>query len=318
MRLVSVVIPCYNAGSWLREAIDSCLAQTYPNLEIIVVDDGSSDDSLSIAQSYGSKIVVSSGPNKGECAARNRGFALSHGDFVQFLDADDYLLPEKIGRQVSCLEAEGGDVIYGDWRIQHHFPDGTTRLSQVYQPGHFDDPVLAVLNGWNLISTGPLHRREIVERSGGWDERFHNVTDTVFLFSEIMAGAVLRYQPGCLWIYRRYGNVTVSTADPAHRLHYHGRFLETIEETLEARGMLSGVYREALAQFYYRQARSYYGNDPVAYRLWREKSRSLVPGLVPLGSPAFNVLSKYVGVSVAERMTFFKRSIEARIPGRRV
>lgn len=124
MSLVSIVIPCYNAGRWLREAIDSCLGQTYPNLEIIVVDDGSTDDSLSIARSYGSDIVVSTGPNKGESGARNKGFSLSHGDFIQFLDADDYLLPEKIERQVALLETEGGDTVYGDWQFRYHFPDG--------------------------------------------------------------------------------------------------------------------------------------------------------------------------------------------------
>jgi glycosyltransferase involved in cell wall biosynthesis len=315
MSLVSVVIPCYNAGRWLREAIDSCLAQTYSTLEIIVVDDGSTDDSLSIARSYGRDVVIMTGLNKGESGARNKGFSRARGEFIQFMDADDYLLRDKIERQVTYLETEGGDVVYGDWRIQYHLPNGSTRLGPVYQPGHFDDPVLAVLNGWSLIPIGMLHRRKIVEQSGGWDERFHIVTDTAFLLSEIMAGADLRYQPGCFSIYRRYGNVTVSTADPARRLHYQGCFLEDIERKLEARGWLTNAYREALAQFYYRQARSYYGRDPAAYALWREKSRLLVPGLVPIGSSAYNVLRQCLGVAAAERLTYFKRSIGARIQG---
>jgi glycosyltransferase involved in cell wall biosynthesis len=314
MNLVSIVIPCYNAGRWLREAIDSCLTQTYSNLEVIVVDDGSTDDSLSIARTYGSDIVVTTGPNRGESGARNKGFSLSHGDYIQFLDADDYLLPEKIERQVEYLETEGGDVVYGDWQIRFHLPDGSTRLGEIWTPGRYDDPVLAVLNGWNLIPLGMLHRREIVERVGGWDESLHITEDTAFLFSEIMTGADLRYQPGCFSVYRRYGNVTLSTADPARRLHYLGRSLGIMEKTLEARGLLQGPYREALAQFYYRHARAYYGIDPGAYRHWRERSLSLEPHLVPRGSMAYNLLRRCCGVAVAERLTYTKRSIESRIP----
>ena len=101
--VVSIIIPCFNAGRWLREAIDNCLAQTYRGVEINVVDDGSTDDSLTIIQSYGDKIRYESGPNQGGSHARNRGFALSHGDYIQYLDADDFLLPEKIEEQcVSC------------------------------------------------------------------------------------------------------------------------------------------------------------------------------------------------------------------------
>ncbi len=316
MSVVSVVIPCYNAGKWLRAAIDSCLAQTYSNLEIIVVDDGSTDDSLLIAQSYGGDVTIVSGPNRGGSRARNRGFALSHGEYIQFLDADDYLLPAKIERQVTYLETYGGDVVYGDWRIQHHLPNGSTRLGPVYHPGHLDDPVLAVLSGWSLIPIGILHRREIVERSGGWDESLRVAEDTAFLFSLVMAGADLRYQPGCFSIYRRYGNVTVSTADPTRRLYYQGCLLEEIQQKFEARGWLTGTYREALAQFYYRQARSYYGSDPATYELWRAKSYSLDPNLVPLGSSAYNVLRRCLGVAAAERLTYLKRSVEGRIQSR--
>lgn len=315
MSLVSVIIPCYNAGRWLREAIESCLAQTYANLEIIVVDDGSTDDSLSIAQSYGSDIVVSTGPNKGESGARNQGFALSQGDFIQFLDADDYLLPEKIERQVAYLETAGGDVVYGDWRIQHHLLNGSIRLGPVYRPGTFDDRVMAMLNGWNLIPIGMLHRREILNRSGGWDERLHIVTDTAFLFSEVMAGADMRYQPGCFSIYRKYGNVTVSSADPGRRLRYQGQFIESMEEQLAKRGLVTGAYREALAQFYYRQARSYYGVEPARYEQWKDRAFSLAPDLVPVGSPAYNVLRQCLGVAAAERLTYYKRRIEGRMKG---
>src|SRR5262245_30502130 len=94
--LVSVVMPCYNARRWVAKAIDSCLAQTYPNIEVVVVDDGSTDGSVEILEQFGSRILLEKGPNRGACHARNRGIELSRGAYLQFLDADDVSLPEKI------------------------------------------------------------------------------------------------------------------------------------------------------------------------------------------------------------------------------
>src|SRR5438309_4900890 len=98
--LVSVVVPNYNYGRYVREAVDSVLGQTYPAVEVIVVDDGSSDDSLSVLQSYGSKIKLVVQPNGGVHKARNRGIEESKGEFVAFLDADDVWEPTKLERQV--------------------------------------------------------------------------------------------------------------------------------------------------------------------------------------------------------------------------
>jgi len=90
---LSVVIPCYNAEKWIARAIESVLVQDGPNLEIMVVDDGSTDGSLEIITSFGDRIRWVSGGNHGASAARNRGLSLSASDYVLFLDADDYLVP---------------------------------------------------------------------------------------------------------------------------------------------------------------------------------------------------------------------------------
>ena len=130
-KLVSIVIPCFNTEPWLNEAIDSCLSQSYPSIEIIVIDDGSTDGSLDIIKSYSDRIIWETGPNQGGNHARNRGFALSKGDYVQFLDADDYLLPQKLEKQVQFLKTTGADVVYGDWRHQYHLKDGEVTLDDI-------------------------------------------------------------------------------------------------------------------------------------------------------------------------------------------
>src|SRR4051812_13046945 len=98
---ISVVIPCYNGALYLRETLESALAQNYAPLEILVVDDGSEDDSAAIAESCGAPVRVIRQPNQGESVARNRGIDEARGDWVAFLDADDLWEPEKLERQVA-------------------------------------------------------------------------------------------------------------------------------------------------------------------------------------------------------------------------
>ncbi len=101
---VSVVIPCYNAARFLRETLDSVLNQTHAPLEVLVIDDGSTDESAAIAQSYGPPIRVICQPNQGESVARNRGIEEARGEWIAYLDADDLWLPEKLERQLAAAQ----------------------------------------------------------------------------------------------------------------------------------------------------------------------------------------------------------------------
>lgn len=108
---ISVVIPCYNAAPFLRETLDSVLNQTRPAMEVIVVDDGSTDDSAAIAESYGPPVRVICQENQGESVARNRGMDEAQGDWIALLDADDRWLPHKLERQLDALRAAGEGVV---------------------------------------------------------------------------------------------------------------------------------------------------------------------------------------------------------------
>lgn len=103
---ISIVIPNYNYAKYLQNAIDSVLAQTYKNTEIIVVDDGSNDDSHNILISYGNKIVIIRQKNQGVSVARNNGVLKSTGEYVAFLDADDLWLPQKLEKQLTLLRSD--------------------------------------------------------------------------------------------------------------------------------------------------------------------------------------------------------------------
>jgi len=103
--LVSILVPAYNAQEWIAETLQSAVAQTWPRKEIIIVDDGSSDQTMTIAKQFESDDVrVVRQENQGAAAARNHAFSLSQGEYIQWLDADDLLAPDKIEKQIEVLD----------------------------------------------------------------------------------------------------------------------------------------------------------------------------------------------------------------------
>ena len=108
---VTVVIPVYNGGRYLRESIDSVLAQTFHDYEIVCVDDGSTDDSPVLLQEYGQRLRVVRQENSGQSAARNVGVKLARGEYIAFLDQDDVWYPSKVQNQVAVLDAEPDVVL---------------------------------------------------------------------------------------------------------------------------------------------------------------------------------------------------------------
>lgn len=165
--LVSVIIPTYNRPHLVKEAIDSVLAQTYPHIECIVVDDGSTDSTPELLKGYGERIVNIRKVNGGGTAARNTGIDAARGEFLNFLDHDDVFLPTKIARQLEIMQQrpEVGLVHCGYYRmdkdakyidIVNYLPEGDVR------------PV--IVKGCFCWSGAPLVRRECIDRVGKFDE----------------------------------------------------------------------------------------------------------------------------------------------------
>src|SRR2546428_12180148 len=110
--LVSILIPAFDAQEWIADTIKSAVGQTWPRKEIIVVDDGSRDQTVSIARQFASKeISVVAQANQGAAAARNQAFSICQGDYIQWLDADDLLAPDKIARQMDAVEHGAGELL---------------------------------------------------------------------------------------------------------------------------------------------------------------------------------------------------------------
>ena len=118
MTVISIIIPAHNAVAYIHEALDSVLNQTYPDIEIIVVNDGSTDETESVVQEYvarfPNKVRLYSQKNKGQASARNVGIRNSYGAYIAFLDADDTWMSEKLEQQMRILKMSGADICYAN------------------------------------------------------------------------------------------------------------------------------------------------------------------------------------------------------------
>ena len=174
--LISVIIPTYNKSQYLKEAIESVLNQTYKNIEIIIVDDGSTDNTEKIARSFqGTRIIYFFQKNKGPAGARDSGIKKAQGEYVAFLDSDDLWLPEKLERQIEfmernseigllgtgCYEVDSGGKMIG----KKNFPTENNILQKIlikYNP---------------FIQSSVTIKKEILDKVEGYDENFSESED---------------------------------------------------------------------------------------------------------------------------------------------
>jgi glycosyltransferase involved in cell wall biosynthesis len=203
--LVSVVIPNYNYGRFLSEALDSVLTQTHLNIEIIVVDDGSTDNSLDILAAYEEKgIKVIRQKNSGVGAARNIGAAKSKGQFIAFLDADDIWMPTKIERQLTTFTDEIGLVTCG----MREFDSASNETLAYLISDKTDWTVreILLLNYPVVSGSAIVVRRSAFETSGGFDDRkeMHPSEDWEFFYRLARIAKVV-FLPEILVSYRNHG-----------------------------------------------------------------------------------------------------------------
>ena len=175
---VSVLIPAYNAAWCVRKAIDSVLAQDYRDFELIVVNDGSTDDTATVLACYGHAIRVVDQPNGGMSNARNAGIRAARGEFIAFLDSDDWWLPGKLGRQVELMRARPE---VGFCSCAARVEDMEGRLLNLWECPQWQGPFVVHLFGSGADVPGScsavLARRERVVAAGAFDETLRGAED---------------------------------------------------------------------------------------------------------------------------------------------
>ena len=223
--LISILIPAYNAQEWIADTIHSAIAQTWPRTEIIVVDDGSSDSTLAIARTFESQGVrVISQKNQGASAARNTAFLHSRGDYIQWLDADDLLAPDKIAKQME-LVLEGlspRTLLSSPWA---HFMYRPRRAEFIPSSLWCDltpkEWLLCKMEQNIYMQTATwLVSRELTEAAGPWDIRMIGDDDGEYFCRVLLASNGVRFVHGAKVYYRAFQFASLS---------YIGRFPHKIE-----------------------------------------------------------------------------------------
>jgi glycosyltransferase involved in cell wall biosynthesis len=242
--LVSILIPAYNAEAWISDTLRSAIAQTWERKEIIVVDDGSTDQTLAVARKFESEQVrVYTHNNQGAAATRNKAYSLCQGDYIQFLDADDLMGPDKISKQMEALgdspnkrillSASWGHFIYRYYRTKFTPNALWCDLSPV------DWLVRKMQHNVFMQTACWLFSREIAEAAGPWDTRLLGDDDGEYFCRVLLASESVRFVPEAKVYYRAAGTSSLSYVARSDKklvaqlcsMELHIRYIRSLEDS---------------------------------------------------------------------------------------
>jgi len=261
--LVSILIPAYNSQQWIADSLRSAIAQTWPRKEIIIVDDGSTDQTLAVAREFASDSVhVVTQKNQGAAAARNTAFSLSRGDYIQWLDADDLIAPDKITKQMEALDHSPSKLtlLSGPWgRFMYRYYRTKfvpTSLWSDLSPVEW----LMRKMGQNLhMQTATwLVSRELTEAAGPWDTRLTTDDDGEYFCRVLLASSGVRFVPEAKVYYRAAGASSLSYIGLSNKkldaqwvsMKAHIGYLRSLEESERVRAACIQFLQNWMVFFY--------------------------------------------------------------------
>lgn len=215
VRLVSVVIPCYNVENYIEECVESVFRQTFTNIEVICIDNNSTDKTKTVLHELKSRypnLIVTFETKKGACAARNKGLSLAKGQWIQFLDADDLILPDKIEHQTNLLRGTTIQVSFIAGSYFRRYASGQEKevLSQNKQ--HIFLGVAT--NSLGITSSNLFYGEKLLE-AGGWDEQMSSSqeSDLMFRLLKIAPNIVVDTKPLTIVRERTSGSISQTNLD---------------------------------------------------------------------------------------------------------
>jgi glycosyltransferase involved in cell wall biosynthesis len=260
IKKISVIISAFNAEKYIATTLESVLAQTYTNLEIIVVNDGSTDKTLEIANAFLDKrLTVLTQENKGQDAALNNGFNHSSGDYIKFMDSDDLINPEMIDIQMKALNGRQSLVAYGEWA---RFYSDNILTAEFKELSNWKD--MTPIDFLTSMPIGPMLQcgimlipRKLIETAGLWDERLILFNDTEFFTRILLNSEGIRFTPGARLYYRSGLNFSISAQRT--RKYFESTFLATnliadnlirFEDSKRTRQLIANIYFNQYFEMY--------------------------------------------------------------------
>jgi glycosyltransferase involved in cell wall biosynthesis len=313
---VSILIPAFNAQEWVADTLRSAIAQTWDRKEIIVVDDGSTDRTLEVAQQFQTKGVrVVTQENRGAAAARNTAFSLSQGDYIQWLDADDLMTPDKIARQMevlgqrqsklTLLSSPWGNFFYRYYRAEFN----PTALWTDLSPTEW----LLRKMGQNLhMQTATwLVSRELTAAAGPWNTQLLGDDDGEYFCRVLLQCDGVRFVPGAKVYYRASGTSSLSYIGRSdrkldaqwHSMKLHIDYLKSLEDSPRARAVCVKYLQNWLTFFYPKRL------DLV--KQMQQRAEELGGKLsVPKLSWKYSWIESFFGRALASRAQVFLRQLK--------
>ncbi len=266
--LVSVIVPVYNQERFLRDCLQSVVDQDYRPLEIVIVDDGSTDGSGKIISEFqairreGISVRALHQTRQGAQEARNNGCRIAQGEYFLFLDGDDFLdRHDLIGQVEEFKNNPAADVVYSDGQYLNDGFECPTENGGVLSLGEPADVVAALLSGSSVPCFSYLFRRPAIQRCGPWDPTIPINQDIEFVLRLATSGCRFRYAAGLSGFYRKHSANTISEQSASIRGRTMQRILEQAECRLRERGELSETRVDAMIDNYRRIARQIYATD---------------------------------------------------------
>lgn len=316
---VSVVIPCRNAEPFLAEAIESVLAQRGVEVETVVVDDGSSDASWRIAQSYGGRIVAVRQEGRGACHARNSGARLATGTHLMFLDADDVLGAGALAALLGALDGRTDRVAACGWSWLVRAGRWWRVVPGLPLEPPQGDAVAGWLEGWYVPPCAVLWPREAFEATGGWDETVLADQDGDLMLRALIGGVAIAAAAGGHAYYRDHGSARMSVSKDisAAALRSRREVIDRAAARLREDGRFE-IYRLSIGRAYHRLAKMAYDADP-AFALACDRAAARLAGRDAIaGHRAHRVLCRLVGLDRERRFARAVRRTGVLRLGRRV
>ena len=313
-RAISVIIPCYNAARFLSDTIQSVLEQSFSDYEIILIDDGSTDNTQEVIRSFGTRVRAEFGPNRGVSAARNRGTELAQGEFIQYLDADDLLTLDALGRRLSALRQTGADVAYSDWQKLNETAARTFErgeiIARTIESIHPDIEISLFTDFW-CPPAALLYRRSIIERIGKWNESLPVIQDARFLLDAALRGGRFAHVPEIGAYYRVHAGQSLSRRNPTAFVKDCFENALQVEAWWRNSGNFGDMQKSALLKILAYVSRASFESDQATFANAYANIQRLQPGWVPSRPLKLALLSHLIGYRRAEAVALAFRKVKS-------
>ena len=313
--LVSILIPAYNAEKWIVDTLRSAVAQTWEPKEIIVVDDGSTDRTLAVARQFESEQVrVVASEHRGAAATRNMALSLCKGEYIQYLDADDLLAPDKISRQIAAL-GEGASkrtLLSGSWGefVYRYYRSKFVPTALWCDLRPVDWLIFKMKFGVFMQTATWLVSRDLADATGPWDTRLLGDDDGEYFCRVLLASEGVRFVPEAKVYYRKSGVSSLSYIGLSDMkmeaqmcsIRLHIRYLHSLEE--------SSRVQEACVMYLQNWLPFFYPNRPDLLKQAEEMAASLGGRLY---LPKLSWKARLVSLLVGQRQVKKARTLLARV-----